>query len=701
MNDFLLQPLTTLSRVGDKLSEYLNKLVGGGRVIDLLLHRPIRVENIAILPNIHQIVNDDLVIIKGKIEAHFPPAKSRQPYKITCYNQSGYFNLIFFKIYPSQLEKLKITNEIAVLGKFSRASGENQIIHPQEILPILQIEKMPKFNITYPLSSTISNKFLLYKINFALGKLTDNFEEWIEKNVIENFSFNSFYATLKKIHHPQKPDDLLPMNNSRRRLAYDELLAWQLAILIAKKRNDHQKKIAIELDSAKNFLNDFLNSLPFNLTTSQIKAYQQINDEIISNKKMLRLLQGDVGSGKTIVAICACLQTIYTSKQACIVAPTTVLAKQHFNYFQKLLEKFPIKIALLTSANTKKQKEQILAKLNNQEIDILISTHAVLEPEVKFKNLGLAIIDEQHRFGVLQRLKLVEKGYDVDLLLMSATPIPRTLMLGLYGDMEISILDEKPKNRQEITTTIMSSQKSHELYNSIKNVLQNHQKVYWICPAIEEQEEDIQVEDSGLVSVEKKFSELKQIFGIPKVGLIHGKMKEKEKDQVMLEFADQNSQMQILVATTVIEVGVDVASATVIVIENSENFGLAQLHQLRGRVGRSQLKSYCVLLYGKKYGPVQKQRLAIMRQSNDGFFIAEEDLRLRGSGEIIGTKQSGFPEFRIADLNYDNDLLKIAHKQALLIVNNDQLLLNEQNKKYHFLMKLFGYYDFLKAISGG
>ncbi|GDX36732.1 ATP-dependent DNA helicase RecG [Alphaproteobacteria bacterium] len=700
MNEFLLQPLTTLSRVGDKLSEYLSKLIGGGRVIDLLLHRPVRFENIAILPNIHQIINDDLVILKGKIEGHFPPAKSRQPFKINCYNQSGYFNLVFFKIYPSQLEKLKIGNEIAVLGKFSRLSGENQIIHPQEILPILQIEKMPKVNTTYPLSSTISNKFLLYKINFALNKLTDNFEEWIDKNIVENFQFNSFYETLKKLHHPQRAEDLLPMNQSRRRLAYDELLAWQLAILIAKKQNHQQKKVPIKFASDKNFLDDFIKSLPFSLTKSQIKAFEQINEEIISHKKMLRLLQGDVGSGKTIVAICACLQTIYTLKQACVVAPTTVLAKQHFNYFQKLLENFPIKIALLTSANTKKQKEQILAKLNNQEIDILISTHAVLEPDVKFKNLGLAIIDEQHRFGVLQRLKLVEKGHDVDLLLMSATPIPRTLMLGLYGDMDISILNEKPKNRQEITTSIMSQQKSQDLHNSIKNVLHNNQKVYWICPAIEEQE-DLTSEDLGLVSVEKKFSELRQIYGNDKVGLIHGKMKEKEKDQVMLEFADQNSQMQILVATTVIEVGVDVATATVIVIENSENFGLAQLHQLRGRVGRSQLKSYCVLLYGKKYGPIQKQRLAIMRQSNDGFFIAEEDLRLRGSGEIIGTKQSGFPEFRIADLNFDNDLLKIANKQALIVINNDQLLLQESNKKYRFLMKLFGYYDFLKAIRGG
>lgn len=700
MNELLLKPLNFLSRVGETLTNYLQKLIRGGKIFDLLLHAPVRIETISILPKIHQIIDNDLVILKARIESHTPPAKPRQPFKILCYTESGFFNLVFFKIFPSQIQKLKINSEIAVLGKFSKALGENQIIHPQEILPINQIQKMPRFHVIYPLSATISNKFLSYKISEILNKLEDNFEEWIEPSILNNLGFKNFYNSLKQLHNPTSPSDLFPQNIARRRLAFDELLAWQIAILLAKKQNDNRQKTPAIFNNNRNFLNAFLQSLPFTLTNSQLKAIEQINHEIIANKKMLRLLQGDVGSGKTIVAICACLQTIYCHKQASVVAPTTVLAKQHFLYFKKLLSPFAINIEILTSASTKKQKQQILKNLLDGKIDILISTHAVLEDDVKFHNLGLAIIDEQHRFGVLQRLKLVEKGRDVDLLLMSATPIPRTLMLGLYGDMDISILDEKPKNRQAITTSIMSQQKSQEIFTSIAKILADKQKAYWICPAIEEQE-DLENQDLALVSVEKKFSELQQVFGKDKVALIHGKMKEAQKEQTMLDFADCNSSVQILVATTVIEVGVDVPSATVIVIENAENFGLAQLHQLRGRVGRSHLKSFCILLYGKKYGPIQKQRLAIMRESNDGFFIAEEDLRLRGSGEIIGTKQSGFPEFKIADLNFDSDLLKIANKQALLVISKDSSLLEISNKKYQYLLKLFGYSEFLTIINCG
>ena len=700
MNDLLLKPLNFLSRVGETLTNYLQKLVKGGKIFDLLLHAPVKVENISILPKIHQIIDNDLVILKAKIESHAPPAKSRQPFKILCHSDSGFFNLVFFKIFPGQIQKLKIGSEIAVLGKFTKALGENQIVHPQEILPVNQIEKLPKFNVIYPLSASISNKFLSYKISEILKKLEDNFEEWIEPTVINNFGFKTFYNSLTKLHNPSTPSDLSPQNIARRRLAFDELLAWQLAILIAKKQNDNRKKTPASFNDHKNYLDSFLQSLPFALTNSQLKAVKEINNEIIANKKMLRLLQGDVGSGKTIVAICASLQTIYCQKQVSIVAPTTVLAKQHFLYFKKLLAQFDINIEILTSASTKKQKQQILKNLLEGKTNILISTHAVLEDDVKFSNLGLAIIDEQHRFGVLQRLKLVEKGQEVDLLLMSATPIPRTLMLGLYGDMDISILSEKPKNRQEITTSIMSQQKSQEIFESITKIIANNQKVYWICPAIEDQE-SVEDQEVALVSVEKKFIELQQFFGKNKVALIHGKMTETQKEQTMLTFANENSETQILVATTVIEVGVDVPSASVIVIENAENFGLAQLHQLRGRVGRSHLKSFCILLYGKKYGEIQKQRLAIMRESNDGFFIAEEDLRLRGSGEIIGTKQSGFPEFKIANLNFDSDLLKIANKQALLIINNDPLLSSSSNKKYQYLLKLFGYSEFLTIINCG
>ena len=496
------------------------------------------------------------------------------------------------------------------------------------------------------------------------------------------------------------------MNICRRRLAYDELLAWQIAIAIAKNRDQGNKNQPIINQDLDDILLKFKSNLPFNLTNSQLKAIKEINQEILSTKKMLRLLQGDVGSGKTIVAIHACLQALAISKQSCVIAPTTVLAKQHFLYFKKLLEQYQIKIEILTSANTKKQKNQIIQKLKNGEINILISTHAVLEDDVKFNNLGLAIIDEQHRFGVIQRLKLVEKGEQVDLLLMSATPIPRSLMMGLYGDMDISILNEKPKNRQKILTTIMSQNKSPELFQSIDKIIEKNEKVYWICPVIQENNNDIidkepVNQNSDLVSVEKKYQELINRFGNDQVAIIHGKMKESEKELVMNQFSNPESKIKILVATTVIDVGVDIANATVIVIENAENFGLAQLHQLRGRVGRSERKSFCVLLYGKKYGEVQKQRLSIMKQSNDGFFIAEEDLKLRGSGDLIGTKQSGFPEFQIADLNFDGDLLKLANQQAKIIINKDQQLNTTINKKYHYLLKLFNYYDFLTITKSG
>ncbi len=695
MNDFLLKPLTSLGKAGDTLTQYLQKLIGGNKVFDLLLHKPVRVEPIAILPKIYEITNNELVIIKGKIEVHIPPSKPRQPFKISCYNPSGYFNLVFFKIFPSQLQKLKIGNEVAILGYFNKVLNENQIVHPQEFLPVAEIEKMPKLNVIYPLSATISHKFLSYKIQTILSKLCPEAEEWIDINTLKINQFPSFDQALKKLHSPNNLQDLLPQNLSRRRLAYDELLAWQMAMTLVKNNNKRLKKIALNLDDSKNFITEFFKSLPFEPTKSQLKAIKEINQEISSSKKMLRLLQGDVGSGKTLVAISACLKNLNFGKQSAIIAPTTVLAKQHFSYFKKLLCAFDINIALLTSANTKKQKNEIIQKLFAGKIDILISTHAVLEDDIKFHNLGLAIIDEQHRFGVLQRLKLVEKSIDVDLLLMSATPIPRSLMMGLYGDMEISILDEKPKNQQEITTSIMSQKRSPELYKSLNNVILRGEKIYWICPAIEENEE------LTLISVTTKFAELQKIFGEKKVAIIHGKMKENQKDQVMQDFASNESELKILVATTVIEVGIDVANASVIVIENSENFGLAQLHQLRGRVGRSEIKSYCILLYGEKYGPIQKNRLAIMRQSNDGFFIAEEDLKLRGSGELLGTRQSGFPEFRIADLGSDNDLLKISHQQVSLILNNDPQLLSKDNNKYRYLMKLFGYSEFLTIVNSG
>ncbi len=687
----LLQPLSTLKRVGPTINDFLTRLVGDNKIFDLLLHKPVRAEKIMLSPRLFEVPNESLVIIIAKVESHLKPATSRQPYKVICYTPSGYVNLVFFKIFPSQIAKMPIGLEIAILGNLQKIAGENQIVHPQEILPAKEIEKLPKINAIYPLGAAISQKFITQKIHETLSKLEENIEEWIDHNLLNQQRWPIFVIALKNLHYfaleEKNYDNLHEI--ARKRLAYDELLAWQIAVSLAKSQSGEKKKFH---KPEKNLAKKFLISLPFELTIAQTEAIQEISAEINSDKKMLRLLQGDVGSGKTVVAIATCLNSISQEKQTCVIAPTTVLAKQHLAYFRKLLEGSEIKIELLTSANTKKQKAKILADLIEGKIDILISTHAVLEDDVKFKKLGLAIIDEQHRFGVIQRLKLVEKGQDVDVLLMSATPIPRSLMMGLYGDMDISILNEKPKNRQPIETLVMSAKKITDVYQSIKRAVVRGEKIYWICPAIEESEE------VQLVSAKQKFSELSEIFGAENVALLHGKMKESEKEKVMNEFSKRDGSLKILVSTTVIEVGIDVPEATVILIENSENFGLSQLHQLRGRVGRSDKKSFCILLYGEKFGTNGRKRLSILRESNDGFFIAEEDLKIRGSGDLLGTKQSGFPEFKIADLTFDTDLLKIAHKNAELILHHDKKL---QSKKHRDLLRLFSYDDCLRMINSG
>ncbi len=692
---FLL-PISSLKRVGPTLAPFLTKLVGQNKIFDLLLHKPTRAEKILFCPKIFEIPNDSLIILKAKVESHIKPANSRQPYKVICYTPSGYVNLIFFKIFPSQIAKMPIGSEIAILGHLQKLSGENQIVHPQEILPANQIENLPKINVIYPLGAAISQKFLSQKIHEVLEKIIEKDEEWIDANLVKQQNWLSFGAALKKIHNPQSESDFLPENPARKRLAYDELLAWQIAVLLAKTQLGKTKNLT---KSSGNLAEIFLNSLHFEPKNAQKKAIQEILAEINSTKKMLRLLQGDVGSGKTVVAIAACLQAISRGAQACVMAPTTVLAKQHLSYFSKLLENSGIRVELLTSANSSKQKTKILSDLLSGNINILISTHAVLEDDVKFFNLGLTVIDEQHRFGVMQRLKMVEKGKDVDVLLMSATPIPRSLMMGLYGDMDISILNEKPKNRQEIETLVMSENKIEEVYQALKRATLRGEKIYWICPAIEPLAENSESEiEPTLSNVKEKFAELSKIFGEKSVAILHGKMKESEKDKVMKDFANPHGDLRMLVATTVIEVGIDVSEATVILIENAENFGLSQLHQLRGRVGRSDKKSFCILLYGKKFGENQRHRLNILRQSNDGFFIAEEDLKMRGSGELVGSKQSGFPEFKIADLMFDSDLLKIANKQAKVILNSDP---NLKNKTLQTLLKLFNYEDCLKVINAG
>jgi ATP-dependent DNA helicase RecG len=705
--EFLNSPLTKLKQVGPKNLEILTNLIGQNKIFDLLLHFPIRIEKILFKPKIYDTKDSDLITAIFKIESHQLPNTSKQPFKIIGYNPSGYVTLIFFKTYPTLLQKLAIGKEVAICGKIQKNFNGIQISHPSYILDPKLIDNIPKINIIYPLTYKLTQNFLSSKINDIVEFLNKNQSskelqniEWLDLNLLKQQNWPGFIEALNKIHHPIDEIDLLPDNKARKRLAYDELLAWQLAIFLSKEIIDKSKeKIVLQSDLPEKFLSN----LPFHLTAAQKKVITEIKNDILSSKKMLRLLQGDVGSGKTIIAIYTALLMVAAKKQACIIVPISILATQHFSYLQKFLQNLDVKIALLTSKTSKKERRQILLELESGAIDIIIGTHSLIQDEVKFKDLGLAIIDEQHRFGVMQRVKLVAKNNNaknnaknnVDVLLMSATPIPRSLMMTLYGDMEISILDQKPPNRQEIETLVISQKRQAQVIESIKRAIARGEKIYWICPAISESE------ISELVSAESKYQELITIFDPEIIGLVHGKITDNNQEKIIDDFASKNGKIKILVATTVIEVGIDVSDATVIIIENAENFGLSQLHQLRGRVGRDQKKSYALLLYSQKISINGKKRLAILRNSNDGFLIAESDLEMRGSGELIGTKQSGLPEFKIANLNFDAGLLKTANKNAKLILNNDPNLSNPKNQIYIELLKLFNYHQYLNLISSG
>ncbi|MFT6077619.1 MAG: ATP-dependent DNA helicase RecG [Myxococcota bacterium] len=685
-------PISSLAGVGEKLSGFLSRLVEGKRVLDLLYHFPTHSNLKKFLPSLHKVQNKDLIIAKVKVESHIKPINNRGPLKVRCYSSSGYLNLVFFKTFPNYIERnFPINAEIVVSGVVEKFGLELQMSHPDYVFPADKIDKIPKNEIIYPSIGAFSQKFLRGKISQALTCLKDFPDniEWIDQNLMKQENWQSWKESIFNLHNSEHN---LPQ--TRRRLAFDEILATQIASQIAKKYL--KAKNGRALNVSENLREKLLSSLSFDLTCGQKEVLRQIDQDLTSNKKMLRLLQGDVGSGKTIVALLAMLLAVSNKKQAAIICPITLLAFQHYRSFEKITNEIGIKIALLTSKTTKKNKQKILDDLASGQIDILIGTHSLIEPDVVFKDLAIAVIDEQHRFGVVQRMKLSEKGSQVDVLLMSATPIPRSLMMTFYGDMDISSLSEKPKNRLSIDTRVISQNKEDQVLGAISRALKNGDKIYWICPLIEESEENPQPE-GGLNNVTDRFTQFQKLFGKEKVDLIHGKMKEKEKDQIMNNFI--SGQTQVLVATTVIEVGIDVSDATVIVIENPENFGLSALHQLRGRVGRGEKQSFCILLYGKRLGENGKKRLSIMKNSNDGFFIAEEDLKLRGSGQMIGTKQSGLTTYKIANLDSDLDLIKIAHRQAQYLLEKD--LSDSEKEKIKTLLKIFNYHECFKLLFGG
>lgn len=569
--------------------------------------------------------------------------------------------------------KFKVGEKYKFFGRVTKKGGKIMFNSP-----VFDVEEktqntgriIPIYPLTYNLSQNNIRKIMEAAIKEAYG----NLEETLPKYLLDEYKLENINDATKHIHFPDEFEDF---NIARNRLVFEELLSVQLALLELKNSYMNEEK-GIKF-SKEAQMSDVINTLPFNLTKAQLRVLEEIDQNMESEKSMNRLLQGDVGSGKTVVAMCAAYKAVKSGYQAAIMAPTAILATQHLENFKNILEKLHIRCELLVSGITKKKKEDILERLRNGEIDILIGTHAIIEENVVFKNLGLVVTDEQHRFGVKQRTKIAEKGNNPDVLVMTATPIPRTLALILYGDLDISIIDELPPNRKQIETFAVGKNMTDRVNSFIKKQIDEGRQAYVVCPLVEENEE------MDLKSVEKLYETYsKEIFPQYKVEYIHGKMRPKDKDSIMERF--KNKEIDILISTTVIEVGVDVPNSNIMVIENAERFGLAALHQLRGRVGRGEYQSYCILKFEGKSENVRK-RMKVMCETNDGFVISEKDLELRGSGDFFGTMQHGLPEFKIANLFEDIETLKMVQSVAIKILSDDPKLEKYENKLLKELIK--------------
>lgn len=578
-----------------------------------------------------------------------------------------WFNQTYLK------SKFKVGDKYKFFGKVSKKAGKVMFNSP-----VFDVEEksqntgriIPIYPLTYNLSQNNLRKIIEAAMEEVYGKL----QETLPQYLLKEYNLENINDATKHIHFP---DEFKDFNIARNRLVFEELLSVQLALLELKNSyRDEEQGIKFSKEVK---MSEVIHTLPFKLTKAQLRVLEEIDNNMESEKSMNRLLQGDVGSGKTVVAMCAAYKAVKSGYQAAIMAPTAILATQHLENFKGILETLDIKCELLISGITKKRKEDILERLRNGDIDILIGTHAIIEENVVFKNLGLVVTDEQHRFGVKQRTKIAEKGNNPDVLVMTATPIPRTLALILYGDLDISIIDELPPNRKKVETFAVGKNMTERVNHFIKKQIQDGRQAYVVCPLVEENEE------MDLKSVEKLFETYrKEIFPEYRVEYIHGKMRPKDKDSIMERF--KNKEIDILISTTVIEVGVDVPNSNIMVIENAERFGLAQLHQLRGRVGRGEYQSYCILKFEGKSENVRK-RMKVMCETNDGFIISEKDLELRGAGDFFGTMQHGLPEFKIANLFEDIETLKMVQSVAMKILSEDPKLEKDKNKLLKELIK--------------
>lgn len=676
--DPLFRSITALPGIGDKNAALFDKLTGGRKILDLLWHRPIDFIDRRFSPKIKDAPNGKVVTLAVRIGKHFPNARKGQPYRVWCSDETGTINLVFFHAHKDWVKKqLPEDTDVIVSGRVEYFQGNPQIVHPDAIGKPEDRKAIETIEPIYPLTAGVTNKLVRKAVTGALP-MVPQLTEWQDAAYKKRNKWPEWQDAVQTLHNPHDEADLSPLTPTRQRLAYDELLSNQLTLALV--RRSQKKAPGYSLKGTGKLREIVLKNLPFELTGAQKRAIKEIDDDMEQKSRMLRLLQGDVGSGKTLVGCMAMLNAVENGAQAAFLAPTEILARQHAANIQPLLEKAGVRSVILTGRDKGKAREVLLQQIANGAAQVVIGTHAIFQEGVEFLDLGVAIIDEQHRFGVHQRLQLSAKGKGVDVLVMTATPIPRTLELTSFGDMAVSRLDEKPPGRKPIDTLLIPKEKMDDMVDGIARQIKTGARAYWVCPLVEESEL------IDLQAAEDRYDILKAKFG-ERVGLIHGRLKPSEKDAVMEKFA--KGDLDILVATTVIEVGINVPEATIMIIEHAERFGLSQLHQLRGRVGRGGDKSYCFLLYYGPLGETAKERLSIMRETEDGFLISEKDLELRGAGDLLGVRQSGMETFKIADLAVHRELLHAANDDARLIIEKDPDLKTPRGEALRTLLYLW------------
>ncbi|SMC67709.1 ATP-dependent DNA helicase RecG [Rhizobium sp. RU36D] len=661
-------------------------------MVDLLFLAPHRLIDRRHQPGIAYAQEGAVVTVVGDVIRHLPPpaGKSNLPYRIILQDDTGELALTFFKVKGNWLEKAAPLDErLMVSGKVEWFNGRASMVHPDYMVRESEAGNLPMVEPVYPLTAGLSPKMLRKAVENALTRLPD-FPEWIDPSLVSKQGFAPARQSFEQLHHPRDDRDADPQAPARRRLAYDEFLAGQVSLAMV--RAKLRRVAGTPIVPTGKLSSKILAALPFSPTRSQSEAVADILRDMASDQRMLRLLQGDVGAGKTLVALLAMAAAIEGGGQAVLMAPTEILARQHYATISKLAAAAGVTVEVLTGRTKGREREAITERIASGAAQIIIGTHALFQDSVIYNNLLLAVVDEQHRFGVHQRLRLTAKGISPHMLVMTATPIPRTLVLAAFGDMDVSKLTEKPAGRKPIQTVTVPTDRIEDIVERLRVAVAEGKKAYWICPLVEETEE------SELMSAEERHAVLSMMIGAP-VGLVHGRMSGPDKDAAMLAF--KNGETRLLVATTVVEVGVDVPDATIMVIEHAERFGLAQLHQLRGRVGRGAEASSCILLYKGPLSENGRARLSILRDSEDGFLIAEEDLKLRGEGELLGTRQSGTPGFRIASLEHHGDLLEIARKDAAYLLERDPDLISERGDAVRTLLYLHRRDEAIRFLRAG